>query len=77
VALSSTNTVSRTLVSSVERHVRLVAAPGQRVKLAWQLVEAGDDVEMVGVARCDGEGLLFPATADKDPRSAVKVAVAN
>lgn len=50
----------------------LVAPLGQRIEFARQLIESGDDVEMVGVARRDGEGLLFAAATDED-RDAIAI----
>jgi hypothetical protein len=50
----------------------LVARLGQRIEFARQLIESGDDVEMVGVARRDGEGLLFAAATDED-RDAIAI----
>src|SRR5277367_6419658 len=75
LAFSSSNAVSKTLVSSVERSrpAGLVAPFGQRVELAGQLVQAGHDIDVVGVTSGDGEGLLLTAAADKD-RNAIAVA---
>jgi hypothetical protein len=52
----------------------LITPLDERLELAWERVEAGgDDDEVVGVARRDGERLLFAAATDQD-RNAIAIA---